>query len=188
MASTDSVSLEGSRQKELIVGLSDSSSQESISEGRSWCVKNPRAAVALKFTAIGLVFTLIIGALVGIGASGGFGPEGWLQQTALPAIKQGFEDFGFWVKHTVIPAIREFLDTIPDLNVWQGFAYIAAPILGAGIIAGVSYKYIVPACKKLHAERQEAAAQMKQAEDQPGQDLLGFKRVFKNMDLNNINF
>ena len=126
--------------------------EESIHEGKTWSVKNPTAAMALKFTAIGLIATLIIGALVGIGATGGFGPHGWLQQTALPAIKEAFENFADWVVNTVIPAIRDFLNTIPDLNVWQGLAYIAAPIVGAMIIGGVTYKYIIPCAKQMHAE------------------------------------
>ena len=109
--------------------------------GKTWSAENPKCCV--KYSAIGLVATLIIASLVGIGVSGGFGPTGWLQ-------------------HTAIPAIRKFLDTIPDLNVWQGFAYIAAPILGAGIISGITYKYIVPGCKQLHADHQK-----KKAEEEP---------------------
>lgn len=138
-----------------------SSSKMSSHEGKTWSVRNPRAATALKFGSIGLVALLIIGTLVGIGASGGFGADGWLQQTALPAIKKAFEEFAHWVVK-VYKEVCAFLAITPDMNVWQGLAYVATPIVGAMIIGGVTYKYIVPCAKEMYAEHQQKKADEKE--------------------------
>ncbi len=63
--------------------------EETQHEGKTWSVRNPITATALKFTAIGLVALVIIGSLVGIGASGGFGPGGWLQHKVNLTVGQG---------------------------------------------------------------------------------------------------
>src|SRR5262245_39190927 len=130
---------------------------------RAWADKNPRAARALKYGGITLLVLAVIGGLVAMGMTGQFSSTGWLNQTAFPAMKQAFQNFGHWVNNTVVPAVKKFLDM--KLTVGQGLAYIGAPIVGAGIITLLGVKF-GPRIKEKCQEKIEALRVRRRAEQQ----------------------
>ena len=123
------------------------------------------------YAAVTLIILAVIGGLVAMGLTGQFTSDGWLCKVAFPAIKQGFEDFGHWVTHTAIPAIRKFLDMKANLTVGQGLLYIALPIAGTALLAGLGYKYGPNAVEWLkgkraeHKTNQEASARAREEID-----------------------
>lgn len=122
--------------------LSSSSDKVALNPDVPAVVEQPGCdkKVVCIYTGVIVSALLIIGFFVGIGASGGFGSTGWLQQTAIPAIKEAFEKFGHWVAHTAVPAVRDFLNKTLDLTWGQFGSYVLAPAAGALIIGTLAYK------------------------------------------------
>lgn len=191
LAQPDLISFDEPNQPRVSLGDGESRQIELLSDSApvkkgcytEWADKNPRKALALKYGLITLLALAVMGSLVGIGASGGFGSSSWLQHTALPAMKHVFQNFGHWVTGTAVPAVRKFLDMRPDLNVGQGLGYIAAPIVGAGVLTMLGIKFgprIQAKCQRSLAGRKAAqqvedAAPREEAPQSRGRSL--FTRV-----------
>jgi|GEM_PF-5949956 len=69
------------------------------------------------------VALVIIGALVAIGVTG------------------GFEHFGQWVRDVAIPAVRDFMDTVVDMNVGEFLGKVLVPSIALATIIGLTYKH-----------------------------------------------
>lgn len=76
-----------------------------------------------------------------------------------------------WLNQVAFPALRKFFEMKADLKIGEGLAYIAAPILGGGIVLALIYKYAIPCIKEKYEEHmynvtvQEQKAALEAQED-----------------------
>lgn len=107
---------------------------------------NPRTATALKWAALTVLVLAVIGGLVAMGLTNQFASSGWLNQV-------------------VFPVMRKFFEMKANLTIGEGLAYIAAPLIGCGIIVALGYKYILPCLAAERVERERSLAEVNDLKD-----------------------